>query len=65
MLISSRCFLLLLLECFDLFIYFFYICQAFKNYDEAGSPRRIACLKYLVVCTIVIIEEDVCENDAD
>ena len=21
--------------------------EAFKNYDEAGNPRRIQCLKYL------------------
>lgn len=23
--------------------------EAFKSYDEAGSPRRIQCLKYLVL----------------
>ena len=22
--------------------------EAFKNYDESGSPRRTTCLKYLV-----------------
>ena len=28
--------------------------EAFKNYDEAGSPRRLACLKYLVLSLIHI-----------
>eukprot|EP00178_Gracilaria_changii_P019634 TRINITY_DN568_c1_g3_i1.p1 TRINITY_DN568_c1_g3~~TRINITY_DN568_c1_g3_i1.p1 ORF type:complete len:438 (-),score=91.13 TRINITY_DN568_c1_g3_i1:42-1355(-) len=27
--------------------------EAFKNYDEAGSPRRINCLKYLVLAKIL------------
>uniref|UniRef100_A0A7E4VXW2 COP9 signalosome complex subunit 2 n=1 Tax=Panagrellus redivivus TaxID=6233 RepID=A0A7E4VXW2_PANRE len=29
-------------------------CDAFKNYDEAGSARRIACLKYLVLANMLI-----------
>eukprot|EP01108_Squamamoeba_japonica_P007821 TRINITY_DN6781_c0_g1_i1.p1 TRINITY_DN6781_c0_g1~~TRINITY_DN6781_c0_g1_i1.p1 ORF type:complete len:452 (+),score=236.24 TRINITY_DN6781_c0_g1_i1:125-1480(+) len=28
--------------------------EAFKNYDEAGSPRRIACLKYLVLAAMLM-----------
>jgi COP9 signalosome complex subunit 2 len=28
--------------------------EAFKNYDEAGSPRRIACLKYLVLASMLM-----------
>jgi COP9 signalosome complex subunit 2 len=27
--------------------------DAFKNYDEAGSPRRIACLKYWVLASLL------------
>lgn len=27
--------------------------EAFKNYDEAGSPRRIACLQYLVFLSMI------------
>jgi len=27
--------------------------EAFKNYDEAGSPRRIQCLKYLVLTAML------------
>ncbi len=27
--------------------------EAFKNYDEAGSPRRIQCLKYLVLGRLI------------
>jgi COP9 signalosome complex subunit 2 len=27
--------------------------EAFKNYDESGSPRRIQCLKYLVLSTML------------
>jgi len=27
--------------------------EAFKNYDEAGSPRRIQCLKYLVLANML------------
>ena len=27
--------------------------EAFKNYDESGSPRRILCLKYLVLANMV------------
>eukprot|EP01112_Ceratiomyxa_fruticulosa_P011792 TRINITY_DN3231_c0_g1_i1.p1 TRINITY_DN3231_c0_g1~~TRINITY_DN3231_c0_g1_i1.p1 ORF type:complete len:455 (-),score=119.55 TRINITY_DN3231_c0_g1_i1:3-1367(-) len=27
--------------------------EAFKNYDEAGSPRRIQCLKYLVLAAML------------
>mmetsp|Transcript_65473 Transcript_65473/g.116514 ORF Transcript_65473/g.116514 Transcript_65473/m.116514 type:complete len:452 (-) Transcript_65473:25-1380(-) len=27
--------------------------QAFKNYDEAGHPRRIQCLKYLVLANML------------
>ena len=28
--------------------------EAFKCYDESGSPRRIACLKYLVLSTMLV-----------
>ncbi|PAV60007.1 hypothetical protein WR25_18053 [Diploscapter pachys] len=28
--------------------------EAFKNYDESGSPRRTACLKYLVLANMLI-----------
>jgi COP9 signalosome complex subunit 2 len=28
--------------------------EAFKNYDETGSPRRIACLKYLVLANMLM-----------
>lgn len=28
--------------------------QAFKNYDEAGSMRRIQCLKYLVLSNMLM-----------
>ncbi|VDM58563.1 unnamed protein product [Angiostrongylus costaricensis] len=28
--------------------------EAFKNYDESGSPRRITCLKYLVLANMLI-----------
>jgi len=28
--------------------------EAFKNYDEAGSPRRIQCLKYLVLANMLM-----------
>lgn len=27
--------------------------EAFKNYDEAGSPQRINCLKYLVLANML------------
>eukprot|EP00158_Paraphelidium_tribonemae_P003297 Partr_v1_DN26027_c0_g1_i4_m501 putative cop9 signalosome complex subunit len=27
--------------------------EAFKNYDEAGSPQRIVCLKYLVLANML------------
>jgi len=27
--------------------------EAFKNYDEAGSPRRIQCLKYMVMACML------------
>uniref|UniRef100_A0A7S3A4C6 PCI domain-containing protein n=1 Tax=Rhodosorus marinus TaxID=101924 RepID=A0A7S3A4C6_9RHOD len=27
--------------------------EAFKNYDEAGNPRRIQCLKYLVLANML------------
>lgn len=27
--------------------------EAFKNYDEAGSPQRIQCLKYLVLANLL------------
>ncbi len=37
--------------------------QAFKNYDEAGSLRRIQCLKYLVLATM-LMESDVDPFDA-
>ena len=26
--------------------------EAFKNYDESGSPRRTTCLKYLVLANM-------------
>ncbi|XP_017786958.1 PREDICTED: COP9 signalosome complex subunit 2-like [Nicrophorus vespilloides] len=28
--------------------------EAFKNYDESGSPRRIACLKYLILTSMLM-----------
>ena len=28
--------------------------EAFKNYDESGSPRRISCLKYLVLASMLM-----------
>jgi COP9 signalosome complex subunit 2 len=28
--------------------------EAFKNYDEAGSPQRISCLKYLVLANMLM-----------
>jgi COP9 signalosome complex subunit 2 len=28
--------------------------EAFKNYDEAGSPKRIQCLKYLVLANMLM-----------
>lgn len=28
--------------------------EAFKNYDEAGSPQRIQCLKYLVLANMLM-----------
>eukprot|EP00245_Coleochaete_scutata_P008550 TRINITY_DN2639_c0_g1_i1.p1 TRINITY_DN2639_c0_g1~~TRINITY_DN2639_c0_g1_i1.p1 ORF type:complete len:216 (+),score=58.56 TRINITY_DN2639_c0_g1_i1:52-648(+) len=31
--------------------------EAFKNYDEAGTPRRIQCLKYRVLATMLIESE--------
>lgn len=27
--------------------------EAFKNYDEAGTPQRIQCLKYLVLANML------------
>jgi len=29
--------------------------EAFKNYDEAGNPRRIQCLKYLVLACMLML----------
>eukprot|EP01113_Clastostelium_recurvatum_P046784 TRINITY_DN824_c0_g1_i2.p1 TRINITY_DN824_c0_g1~~TRINITY_DN824_c0_g1_i2.p1 ORF type:complete len:376 (+),score=178.58 TRINITY_DN824_c0_g1_i2:338-1465(+) len=29
--------------------------EAFKNYDEVGSPRRIQCLKYLVLANMLML----------
>ena len=29
--------------------------EAFKNYDEAGSPLRIQCLKYLVLANMLMV----------
>ncbi|EGG20028.1 proteasome component region PCI domain-containing protein [Cavenderia fasciculata] len=29
--------------------------EAFKNYDEAGNPRRIQCLKYLVLANMLML----------
>ncbi|KAK4525045.1 hypothetical protein GAYE_SCF07G2950 [Galdieria yellowstonensis] len=31
--------------------------EAFKNYDEAGSQRRIQCLKYLVLANMLSLSE--------
>jgi len=31
--------------------------EAFKNYDEAGSPRRIQCLKYLVLANLLMLSD--------
>lgn len=31
--------------------------EAFKNYDEAGSPQRIQCLKYLVLANMLMESE--------
>eukprot|EP00002_Diphylleia_rotans_P034631 TRINITY_DN7467_c0_g1_i2.p1 TRINITY_DN7467_c0_g1~~TRINITY_DN7467_c0_g1_i2.p1 ORF type:complete len:348 (-),score=88.96 TRINITY_DN7467_c0_g1_i2:139-1182(-) len=31
--------------------------EAFKNYDECGSPRRIQCLKYLVLANMLMMSE--------
>lgn len=28
--------------------------EAFKNYDESGSPRRIVCLKYVVLANMLM-----------
>ena len=28
--------------------------EAFKSYDEAGAARRVACLKYLVLATMLM-----------
>ena len=28
--------------------------QAFKNYDESGSPKKINCLKYLVLANMLM-----------
>jgi len=29
--------------------------EAFKNYDEAGSPKKIVCLKYLVLANMLML----------
>lgn len=31
--------------------------EAFKNYDESGSPRRTTCLKYLVLASMLMQSE--------
>jgi len=31
--------------------------EAFKNYDEAGSPKKIQCLKYLVLANMLMLSE--------
>eukprot|EP01105_Mastigella_eilhardi_P007480 TRINITY_DN18915_c0_g1_i1.p1 TRINITY_DN18915_c0_g1~~TRINITY_DN18915_c0_g1_i1.p1 ORF type:complete len:469 (+),score=165.03 TRINITY_DN18915_c0_g1_i1:71-1408(+) len=31
--------------------------DAFKNYDEAGSPKRVQCLKYLVFARMIELSE--------
>jgi COP9 signalosome complex subunit 2 len=31
--------------------------EAFKNYDESGSPQRIQCLKYLVLANMLMESE--------
>lgn len=28
--------------------------EAFQNYDESGSPRRIVCLKYVVLANMLM-----------
>lgn len=28
--------------------------EAFKNYDESGNPRRINCLKYLILTSMLL-----------
>jgi COP9 signalosome complex subunit 2 len=28
--------------------------QAFKSYDEAGVPRRVQCLKYMVLASMLM-----------
>ena len=37
--------------------------QAFKNYDESGSPKKINCLKYLVLANM-LMKSDVDPFDA-
>ena len=32
--------------------------EAFKNYDEAGNPRRIQCLKYLYLFKLLTVISD-------
>jgi COP9 signalosome complex subunit 2 len=31
--------------------------EAFKSFDEAGSPKRIRCLKYLVLASMLMSKE--------
>jgi len=31
--------------------------EAFKNYDEAGSPNKIKCLKYLVMANMLMLSD--------
>jgi COP9 signalosome complex subunit 2 len=31
--------------------------ESFKSYDEAGSSRRIACLKYLVLANMLMLSQ--------
>lgn len=30
------------------------LAQAFKNYDESGSPKKVTCLKYLVLANMLM-----------
>lgn len=32
--------------------------EAFKNYDESGNPRRLNCLKYLIL-TSMLMKSDI------
>lgn len=34
--------------------------EAFKNYDESGSPRKIQCLKYVVISNFTLLLSSSC-----